>query len=105
MIANIDRYPLRAIRQACLDCCADNSKAVTYCPCDGHNSTRCGVWFFRFGVGPDTAGKRYGRAIVTPELMPSPDVGLEELPSNPADYCATVEALEACEAASEAPAA
>ena len=98
MIANADRYPLRAIRAVCLDCCAGESKAVTFCTGDGLHSTRCAAWPFRFGIGADSAGRRYGKAIVTPELMPDANVSLDELPRSPAEYCRQVEVAQVTEA-------
>ena len=94
MIANADRYPLRAIRAVCLDCCAGESKAVAFCTCDGLHSTRCAAWPFRFGTRPASAARRYGKAMVTPELMPDAGVSLDDLPRSPAEYCQQVEAGE-----------
>jgi len=82
---------LKAIRQTCLDCSAGSAKNVAYCACDGHNSTLCQLWMYRFGKGPDTVRRRIGAAMITPELMPGPGVDLDSLPQNPREYCQTVE--------------
>jgi hypothetical protein len=37
MSKNLDRHPLAAIRQNCLDC-AESRKDVLWCPCDGLHS-------------------------------------------------------------------
>ncbi len=77
--------PMKASRAGCLDC-SDSVKAVTYCPCDGVNSTRCHHWPYRFGKRPETIQVEFGEAMVTPELMPGPEVELEALPANPRHY-------------------
>ena len=77
--------PMKAIRADCLDC-SGTAKAVAYCTCDGTNSTRCHLWPHRFGYRPETAREKYGSVMLTPELMPGPDVELETLPTNPRDY-------------------
>jgi len=71
-------WPLRAIRQYCLDC-SGTSKMVTWCTCDGIHSTRCPLWPFRFGIRPETAKKRYGQRLLTPEDMPDANVCVEDL--------------------------
>lgn len=78
--------PLKAIRANCLDCSGGSSKAVAYCPCDGHNSTRCNLWPYRFGCRPQTAREELGVAMVTPSMMPGSDVEIETLPNNPREY-------------------
>jgi len=40
----------------------------------------------RFGVRPETARRKFGEAMLAPELMPGPEVELESLPKNPRDY-------------------
>lgn len=77
--------PMKAIRSNCLEC-SSSPKAVAYCPCDGFNSTRCEFWPYRFGCRPETARVEYGDAMLTPELMPGPEVELDSLPKNPRDY-------------------
>jgi len=73
----------RAVRRHCLDCSAGSPKYVTWCPCDGVHSTSCDLWPFRFGLRPETAKRRYGAQLLTPELMPPADVNLDELPTHP----------------------
>ena len=73
----------RAVRRNCLECCAGDRKAVTWCSCDGLHSTRCEFWDHRFGVGPGRAARTYGRHVVTPELMPEANHPLDDLPGNP----------------------
>jgi len=71
--------PIRAIRRNCLDC-SETPKVVLWCPCDGVHSSRCELWPYRFGVRPATILERYGRGLVTPELMPPANVELDQLP-------------------------
>ena len=82
-MVNEDRWPLRSIRAKCLDC-SGSAKGVMWCPCDGVHSTRCPLWPFRFGKRPETAKKRYGDQLLTPELMPNADVCLEDTPAREA---------------------
>ncbi len=77
--------PLKAIRSACLEC-AGTAKSVAYCPNDGVNSTLCPVWHYRFGKRPETVQLELGEAMLTPEMMPGPEVELESLPANPRHY-------------------
>lgn len=77
---NAATHPLRAIREKCLDCCSGSAKVVRYCACDGVNSTRCALWPFRFGYRPATARKRYGKQLLSPKLMPGPNVDIALLP-------------------------
>ena len=77
--------PLKAIRAACMEC-AGTAKAVAYCTCDGLNSTQCHLWPYRFGMRPETTRGEFGEAMVTPAMMPGPDVELESLPRDPRDY-------------------
>jgi hypothetical protein len=44
---------LRAIRKRCLWCCKNSRAEVRLCP-----STECPLWFWRFGVRPQTAHAR-----------------------------------------------
>lgn len=78
--------PLKAIRSQCIDCSGGIRKMVAYCPCDGHNSTRCELWPYRFGMRPETAKAEYGVAMMTPSMMPDSSVEIETLPNNPRDY-------------------
>jgi len=77
------KTPIKAIRQYCIDC-SETAKMVAWCPCNGVNSTWCPLWPFRFGLRPETAARKYGRHVITPEMMPDADVNLENLPANPA---------------------
>ncbi len=77
--------PMKAIRANCLDC-SGSFKAVAYCTCDGHNSTKCEFWAYRFGCRPETAREDFGEAMVTPGMMPGPEVELDDLSQNPRDY-------------------
>ena len=72
--------PRRAIRKHCLDCAEGNAKYVLWCTCDGIHGTRCELWPHRFGARPATILERYGRGLVTPELMPPANVDLDQLP-------------------------
>lgn len=74
------RTPLKAIRAYCKYCTLDNGKYIAFCPCDGLNSTRCHLWPYRFGKRPASAAKRYHPAYITPELMPSSNICLDDLP-------------------------
>ena len=76
----------RRVRVQCLDCCAGEPKAVTWCPCSGVDSTRCEFWLFRFGMTPAKAKRRYGKHAITPELMPPAGTDLDDLPENIRDY-------------------
>jgi hypothetical protein len=76
---NSDKYPLKAIREHCLDCADGNVQYVKYCPTDGVHSSRCPLWPFRFGVMPTTAAKRHGIEFVVPSLMPPANANLEDL--------------------------
>jgi len=77
---SLDRFPLKAIRQQCLDC-SETAKYITWCPCDGLHSNRCHLWPFRFGARPDTFKRRHGTELLTPELMPGCSVNLDHLPA------------------------
>jgi len=66
--------PIRAIRQYCLDC-SSGPKAVKFCP-----DTACPLWPLRFGMRRKTAAKKFGPELLTPELMPDPNISLEDLP-------------------------
>ncbi len=81
-MVGVERWPLKAIRQYCLEC-SGSSKQVMWCTCDGVHSTRCPLWPFRFGIRPETARQRYGERLLTPECMPDADVDVDELPSTP----------------------
>jgi hypothetical protein len=78
-MANLD-FPLKAIRQHCLDC-SETVKYVTWCPCDGAHASRCHLWPFRFGSRPATFKRRHGPELLTPELMPGASVNLDDLPA------------------------
>ena len=79
MIANQDKYPLRAVRAKCLDCCNQHTPTIKYCTMDGIHSTACPLWPFRFGMGPATATKRFGVEFLTPKLMPDANSAIEEI--------------------------
>lgn len=68
----------KAIRAKCLDC-SGTAKMVKYCTLDGHNSTRCELWPYRFGISPAAAVRRYGIEFMDPELMPDANVCLDDL--------------------------
>jgi len=61
----------RLVRRHCLECCGGERMAVTWCPCDGLH------------MPPQRAGKKYGKTIVTPALMPAANTALDSLPANP----------------------
>jgi len=86
------KTPAKAIRDHCLECCGGGNsfKTVAYCGCDGIHSTWCSLWSYRFGMRPATARQKIGAAMLTPELMPEADANLEDLPTNPRDYCRMV---------------
>ncbi|MCL4193980.1 MAG: hypothetical protein KJZ87_19740 [Thermoguttaceae bacterium] len=75
--------PLKAIRQNCMECAGGVAKYITWCPCDGLHSTRCEFWPYRFGRRPSNAAQKYGRQLLTPELMPDASVCLDNLPAFP----------------------
>lgn len=75
------KMSLRLVRAKCLDC-SESAKYVTWCPEDGIHSNRCELWPFRFGTTPDTIKRRYGPGLVTPSMMPSADVNLDDLPAD-----------------------
>ena len=67
---------LRVVRQHCIDCSGDSFKAVLWCPAYG-----CHLWRFRLGLKPTTIRAKYGNGLITPNLMPAPNVNLDVLPS------------------------
>lgn len=71
------KSPLRAIRKHCLDCAGCSAKYVTWCS----HSGRCPLWPYRLGVRPATAYAKFP-ALLTPELMPSDAVCLDDLPAS-----------------------
>ena len=80
--ATDERFSLKRVRRNCLACAGDSPKAVMYCTCDGHNSTRCEFWLFRFGIQPKTFRARWGGRLLDPESMPPADTSLDDLPSD-----------------------
>ena len=66
--------PLKAIRAKCRDCCCESRKGVRWCPL-----TNCPLWPYRFGLRPETALKRYGAEVMTPDRMPDASTPLEDL--------------------------
>ncbi len=82
MTKGLDRWPLPAIRESCVECSGGSRKAVLWCSCDGLHSTRCQLWPFRFGMRPDTFRAKYGGALLTPEAMPDANVNLDHLPAD-----------------------
>lgn len=77
-MADRSNHPMAAIRAKCIGCCCGSFKAVKFCTCDGHNSTACPLWPFRFGKRPATARKGRLAAFMDPKQMPSADVPLED---------------------------
>jgi len=75
-----DRLSLKQVRANCLECSGGNAKYVTWCPCDGLHSTRCRMWPYRFGKTPKAFMANHGPRLLTPELMPSAAVNLDDLP-------------------------
>ena len=65
----------KAIRQKCLECCCHSPKMVKYC-----SSTKCPLWYYRFGVSPNQALKKFGKKLMTPSEMPSANIPVEDLP-------------------------
>ena len=84
MSKDLNRWPLSAIRQNCLDC-SGARKAVLWCPCDGAHSARCHLWPFRFGVRPNTFAKNHCPELLIPEAMPGADIPEDSLPSTLAE--------------------
>ena len=78
-VANMGRYPLRAIRACCLDCTGGNWKYIKHCSCDGVHSVYCSLWPFRFGTGPDAARRAHGEQFLDPWQMPDANVNLDDL--------------------------
>ena len=54
----------------------DAFKAVVWCPV-----TNCALWPFRLGMNPATVRAKYGPGLVTPSMMPDPNINLDELPN------------------------
>lgn len=73
---------LRHVRRNSLACSGGSAKAVLWCTCDGHNSTRCEFWLFRFGVGPKAFRRRFGPRLLDPRQMPPASVNLDDLPGS-----------------------
>jgi len=67
----------KAIRLKCLDC-SGSTKNVKWCTLDGVNSTRCPLWPYRFGCGPEATARRYGQEFVTPGALPDADVSPDD---------------------------
>jgi hypothetical protein len=72
---------LQTVRRHCLECSGDSFKSVVWCSCDGLHSTLCHLWPFRLGMNPATVCQKYGPGLVTPRMMPSANVNLDDLPS------------------------
>jgi hypothetical protein len=67
---------LGVIRQHCLDCSGDSFKAALWCTVYG-----CHLWKLRLGLKPSTVRARYGPGLVTPGMMPDPNINLDTLSS------------------------
>lgn len=52
------KTPIKAIRAKCLDCSGDSPKKVKLC-----HIPECALYPYRFGVRPDTAAKKFGKAL------------------------------------------
>ena len=72
---------MKAVRKNCLECSGGSARQVMWCPCNGHNSTDCVFWPSRFGKRPETLIAKHGPYLLTPEVMPSAGVALDELPA------------------------
>jgi hypothetical protein len=81
MITKSETLSLKTVRRNCLECSGGSARHVLWCSCDGHNSTNCEFWAFRFGKRPATLIDKHGPYLLTPEIMPHADVDLEGLPS------------------------
>jgi len=71
----MNNSPLKSIRRHCLDCCGGSRKMVKNC-----TSFSCPLWYFRFGVMPKTAVKKYGKKLLNPDSIPSSDISIDSLP-------------------------
>ena len=49
------RSPMKSMRRFCLDCCCDSLSTIRFC-CNN----KCDLWFYRFGMRPETFIKRHG---------------------------------------------
>ena len=67
---------LLVVRRHCMDCSGDSLKTVLWCPV--HD---CNLWKFRLGIKPSTVRAKYGPGLVTPIMMPDPNVNLDDLPN------------------------
>lgn len=67
---------LSVVRQHCLECSGESLKAVLWC-----SATDCRLWKFRLGLKPSTVKAKYGPGLVTPTMMPAPNVNLDALPT------------------------
>ena len=76
---------LRQVRQHCMECSGDSAPAVMWCTGDGHNSTLCRLWPYRFGRRPESFRRKYGPWLLMPQCMPGANVELETLPGKLAD--------------------
>ncbi len=53
MLVNADKFPLKAIRQNCIDCSGGSPHEVRLCEIPG-----CALYRFRFGCKPTTYARR-----------------------------------------------
>lgn len=85
MTTKNETFSLKTVRRNCLECSGGSARCVLWCPCDGHNSTKCEFWAFRFGQKPMTFIGKHGPYLLTPEIMPAASADLEGLPANLAE--------------------
>jgi len=90
------RRPLHAIRAYCLDVPVDVPNTRLGALVMASTRRAAGVWLFRFGVRPETVLTKRGPQLVTPELMPSADVNLDDLPAYPKEPPASEPEKTAC---------
>ena len=80
----------KSIRLKCLDC-SGSSKMIKYCPSDGIHSTYCPLWYHRFGCGIGVVEAKYGKKFVTPSLMPSANICIDDIKDEDASEIGDIE--------------
>ena len=75
-IVRTNGLSLSVVRKHCLNCSCESFKAVLWCPV-----TNCDLWKFRLGLKPSTVKAKFGPGLVTPSMMPDPNVNLDTLPN------------------------
>ena len=67
------------IRRECLER-SDSPRCILWCVYDGLHAPPCRFWPFRFGVDPADFRAKWGPRLVTPAMIPSDSVELDQLP-------------------------